>query len=325
MEKIKSALIGFGDFTENVIVPNLEKNGNFSIRSGLVHSKERIDAVEKKYGLEYATIDYDRIVEDPDIQCVFIVSRHDKHKEQIIRALEAGKNVFTEKPMAMSSVDAEEICRTAEKSSAKLMIGFNRRFSPLTLTVKRVLNEIPPPYIINYRWINKAWSSGWPFDPIQGGGKLVSSGCHMIDLCLFLMGALPDTAQASLGTFIHDGIRTHDTASVIMNFGAKGLVNISTGELGAKAMPQERLEIFTKDGVMEIESFCSLKFYDIEKDDILPRDSEKGFKEEFEAFYEYVNSDIASPCGVRDGLNVAHCVDACIESSNSGRAVRLHH
>lgn len=323
MRKINSALIGFGDFTENVIAPRLKENGNFNIKAGLVHSENRIGEVVEKFGLNYATTDYDRIIQDPDIECVFIVTRHDKHKEQIITALEAGKSVFTEKPMAMSVEDAEEIVKVAEKSSAKMMLGFNRRFSPMTAEIKKTLDEIKSPFIINYRWINKAWSSGWPFDPVQGGGKLVSSGCHMIDLVLCLMGGLPESLKASLKVLCHEGIKTHDTASVIMDFGTRGLVNITTGELGAKTMPQERLEIFTNKGVIEMSNFSTIKFYDIQRNDIASEEPLKGFQEEFTAFYNYLNSDTPSPCGVCEGLNVSICVDACLKSAKNGQTVYI--
>ena len=77
MKKIISAIIGCGEFSANVIIPCLEKTGRFKIKAGLIHNPNRIPEVEKKFSLEYATMDYAKILKDDDIQCVFIASRHD--------------------------------------------------------------------------------------------------------------------------------------------------------------------------------------------------------------------------------------------------------
>lgn len=319
MHRINSAIIGFGDFTNNIIIPFMNKTGGYRIKAGLVHSPERIDYVTQKFSLEYATTDYQKILNDNDIHAVFIATRHHQHKEQIIAAIKAGKAVFTEKPMSMTRSDAEQISQVVNNEKGKLMIGFNRRFSPLIVKLKQALHKIESPYIINYRWINKAWTDTWPFDPVYGGGKLISSGCHMIDLVLYIMGKMPQSINASIGKLHHKNIKTHDTVSIMMNFNDGSIVNILSGEMGAQGYPQEKLEVFTNFGVIVLDDFKTLKFYDIAEENMSFRGQEKGFIEEFLAFHGYLQDGCVSPCGVEDGLNVAICINACLDTSQMNR------
>ena len=252
------AVIGYGDFARDCTIPSLRNTGRFRIKYILVHSEDRakeLNAENNEKGKTEFVVSYDLILKDPEIDCVIIVTRHDKHKEQILAAIRAGKAVFTEKPMAMNLPDAELIASEVERSGVKLMVGLNRRFSTFALQIKQKLSEIEGPFLINYRWINQAWDAVWPFDPVEGGGKLVSSGCHMLDFVMFLLGEPPLSVSAQLNIMIKKGIKTHDTASVRLDFANGSTVNICTSELGAASYPQEKMEIFTQKGVIVMDNF----------------------------------------------------------------------
>jgi predicted dehydrogenase len=322
----KCAIIGFGDFSRNAILPAVKATGRFKIKYVVVRSDCRAKALRESNdcsGIEFVS-SYEDVLLDPSLDCVFIATRHDQHKQQILQAINAGKAVFTEKPMAMTYSDAECIAEHVKRKNGKLMIGLNRRFAPFSVRIKDILSKLEAPFLINYRWINKAWDSNWPFDPVQGGGKLVSSGCHMLDLIMYLLGDAPESVSASLKTMIKSGIKTHDSASVSLNFRDGSSVNICTSELGAAAYPQELLEIFTKEGVIVLDNFKKLSFYDFDIGDILYEEQDKGIHEEMVAFADYIEGKLdESPCGTRDGLNVARCTEACIKSSKDGCRISL--
>jgi predicted dehydrogenase len=323
---IDCAIIGYGEFTRSAILPALKVTGRFRVKYVVVRSEKR--AADLNDSGEYPRVEfvssYELVLADSSVSCVFIVTRHDQHKTQIQQAIEAGKAVFTEKPMAMSYADAYFIADQVKTSGVKLMVGLNRRFAPFSVQIKQVLTQINGPYLINYRWINKAWNSDWPFDPVQGGGKLVSSGCHMLDLIMYLLGEAPESVSASLKTMVKKGIKTHDSATVTMNFSDGSLVNVCTSELGAASYPQEQMEIFTGKGVIVLDDFKRLSFYDLDMGDIVLKEQNKGICEEMAAFAAYLDGKIAeSPCGIQDGLNVAQCTEACIKSSEKGCKISL--
>lgn len=315
------AITGYGDFTKDCIIPSLQNSGRFKIKYILVRSAERAQELNSSNNKKHETLfvdSYDDILNDPEIDCVVIVTRHDKHKEQILQAVRAGKAIFTEKPMAMNLADAEEIAAEVRKSDIKLMVGLNRRFSPFAVKIEHMLNEIKGPFLINYRWINKAWDSKWPFDPVEGGGKLVSSGCHMLDFVMFLLNDTPESVNAELKTMIKEDINTHDTASVRLDFKDGSTVNICTSELGAISYPQEKMEIFTRKGVIVMDNFKHLSFYGINAGDVCLEQQNKGVMEEMKEFAAYLDGRKKSPCGVEAGVNVARCTAACLKSAESG-------
>lgn len=322
------AVIGYGDFARDCTIPSLHNTGRFRIKYVLVHSKERareLNAEKNEKDKTEFVVSYDLILKDPEIDCVIIVTRHDKHKEQILRAVRAGKAVFTEKPMAMNLPDAELIASEVKRSGVKLMVGLNRRFSTFASQIKQKLSEVDGPVLINYRWINQAWDAVWPFDPVEGGGKLVSSGCHMLDFVMFLLGEPPLSVSAQLNTLIKKGIKTHDTASVRLDFANGSTVNICTSELGAASYPQEKMEIFTCRGVIVMDNFKSLYYYSMDSGDICLEQQNKGVMEEMEVFAGYLDGKyVTSPCGVTDGVNVARCTAACLKASESGRKIMLN-
>lgn len=313
------AIIGYGEFTKNCTIPALQRTGCFRIKYILVRSAERakeLNASDDKDSKTVFVDSYELILNDPDVACVFIVTRHDKHRDQILQAVRAGKAIFTEKPMAMNLADAELIASEVERSGVKLMIGLNRRFSPFAVEMRRRLAAIEGPFLINYRWINQAWDTNWPFDPVEGGGKLVSSGCHMLDFVMFLLGGPPQSVCGKLSTMVKTGIKTHDSASVRLDYADGTTVNICTSELGAVSYPQEKMEVFSRDGVIVMDNFKHLSYYLIESGDICLDQQNKGVMEEMEAFAKYLDGTYAtSPCGVIEGVNVARCTAACLKSS----------
>lgn len=276
--KHSCAIIGGGEFAVHNTIPALCRLGRFDIRTIMESTASRAAELKRKFPELTVTGSYDAVLDDPGIAAVFIATRHHQHKDQIMAALAAGKHVFSEKPMAMNLDDARLILAATRNAGKKFMIGFNRRFSPLARIMKQKLSSIKGPVFINYRWINKPWDSLWPFDPVEGGGKLVSSGCHMSDLIMFLLGAV--------------------------------------------TLPQERLEIFAAGGVMVMENFQTLRFFDMPGENLALPQPEKGIAEEMAAFADYLDGRFPrSPCSAEDGFNTVLCCAAAQESQRTMRKI----
>lgn len=322
--KIKCAIIGAGEFTFNNIIPSLSRTNRFDIKYLVARSRQRILELGDALGSIKPTSSIDEVLHDPEINCVFVSTRHHLHKDQIIAALAAGKNVFSEKPLAMNLNDARQIVAAARHSTCKMMLGFNRRFSPFALEIRRHLQHIAGPFIVNYRWINKMWDVTWPFDAVEGGGKLISSGCHLLDLTMFLLNEVPRQISASISTMIRPQIKTHDSASLCLEFASGSVANICTSELGATSLPQEKMEIFTRQGAIVMEDFQKLSFYDMAAQNITLAQPEKGIDAEMIAFADYLEGKTTqSPCSVLDGYNTVLCCAAALESQQKQVKIQL--
>ncbi|NCP44870.1 MAG: Gfo/Idh/MocA family oxidoreductase, partial [Flavobacteriales bacterium] len=167
------------------------------------------------YGFDNCTGDADEIIKNEAINTVFIATPHNLHAQYVVKALQANKNVFVEKPLCLTKEELEEIKEAESKSTAQLMVGFNRRFAPQIIALKKEMNNNLPK-AINYR-INagKLPASHWTQDPEIGGGRIIGEACHFIDLCSFIAGSPISKVEAN---GLKDANNLIDTVSISLGF-----------------------------------------------------------------------------------------------------------
>ena len=176
-----AGVIGAGNFAARVLVPALAKAG---ARLHTVASSGGTAAaiLAKKHDFECATSDVKAVLEHPDINTVFVLTRHDTHGSLTRRALEAGKHVFVEKPLTLNESDLDEIARAAEEQQRMVLVGFNRRFSQLATNVREwaaaTTGPVAAVMTINAGHIPR---DHWTQTSV-GGGRIVGEACHWIDL-----------------------------------------------------------------------------------------------------------------------------------------------
>ncbi|MEI6503310.1 MAG: Gfo/Idh/MocA family oxidoreductase [Armatimonadota bacterium] len=184
---------------------------------------ERAEEYRQQFGGEYVTDDVDRILSDPNIDAVLITTWHDTHAPFSVKAMQAGKHVLIEKPMAMTEQECDDVLAWEERSGVNYMVAFRCRFAKGSNDIKR---EIPQPdtIIANARYTS-IWPEGiWPQDPIKGGGQILSQGCHVVDEMFYLAGAEPAEVWATGGVYHHDQPEPFDTINAAIRFknGATG-------------------------------------------------------------------------------------------------------
>jgi predicted dehydrogenase len=182
------AFFGAGNFARATLLPALAKVDGVSLRRVVTaHGLSAWDA-SKKFGFKEVGTDPEAALADPLVHAVCITTRHDLHVEQVCRALEAGKHVFVEKPLALTHDELDRIETVARRSEHMLMVGFNRRFSPSAVAVREALAGRGP-ILMTYRVNAGALPAGhWLNDPEIGGGRMIGEGCHFVDLLSFLAG-----------------------------------------------------------------------------------------------------------------------------------------
>lgn len=270
-DRIKVALIGAGAFAMITHLPNLEKLKNvFSLH--VVCAKTGIDAKKaaKKYGASYCATDYREVLKDPEVDAVLITTRHDLHAKMALEALKAGKDVFVEKPLAVTKEELEEIkdffrknsqIQDGDSSSATplLTVGFNRRFSPFALRIKELTQNRRNPLIMNYR-VNAGYlpADHWTQQTSQGG-RIIGEACHFFDLFNFWTNSKPkEISAASIKPHAKD-VFSQDNFSATISYEDGSVCTLLYTALGPRDLPKEYAEIFCDGKALVLDDFRRLK------------------------------------------------------------------
>jgi len=275
----KVGFIGAGSFAQNLLLPNLVGKVNF-LGISTARGNSSIN-VAKKYGFDTTYDNADDLIADPDIDTIFIATRHNLHAEFVLKGLTSGKNVFTEKPLCMSEGELNKISEVVAKTDSHLMVGFNRRYAPLISQIKSKLTDRIP-ISINYRINAGTIPLGhWVQDPEIGGGRIIGEVCHFIDLCSFLSGSLIKSVSASS---LSSPENLHDTVVVNLKMGNGSVASISYFSNGNKNLDKEYIEVFSAGNVYVVNDFKEAMFLGSKSDRIKPKKQDKGHRNELDLF-----------------------------------------
>jgi polar amino acid transport system substrate-binding protein len=218
--------------------------------------------VGKRFGFAYAVSSADEVLDEANVNLVVVGTRHDTHAELARKTLERNKHVFVEKPLALDDDQLEAILEAASSSSAKLMVGFNRRFSPLALRAKEFFNSRETPLSILYR-VNagRIAKDHWTQNAEEGGGRIVGEVCHFVDLMQFLTGAPPVFVFAEAISAKSSKIVDDDSVFITLRFADGSNGSIAYLSEGDKALAKERVEIFGAGRVFVLDDFRRATLY----------------------------------------------------------------
>jgi predicted dehydrogenase len=201
-----------------------------------------------------ATREYQELLANPEVEVVFVGTRHDLHEQLIQEAATAGKDVFVEKPMSKTWGETRRIVETVREAGVRLMVGYNRRFAPAMCRGRELFQtrHHGKPAMVTYRIVDDArlWPS-WPMDPAIGGGKVLSEGCHIYDLLCWFLDDEPEWVQCAG--------RREDDNMIQMAFRNGSVATIVSGGCGSAAYPKERMEVFCDSSSMVIDMFLALE------------------------------------------------------------------
>jgi len=256
-------VIGAGMFAKNVLLPVASKVQGLKLVG--IADKMGVSSrhVGNKFGFAYATTDTNAILEDKGIGSVLITTRHNLHAELIVAALAAGKNVYVEKPLCISREQLSTIVDAYRDrhESAVLMVGFNRRYSPLGIRLKDLLVRRTSPMQIHYR-VNASYlpPDHWTQDPNVGGGRIIGEACHFFDFLQFITSEEPLEVVASSIGGNTGKFGTTDNVELTVRFSGGSLGTIMYTALGSKAFSRERIEVYCDESVAVVEDFRRLEF-----------------------------------------------------------------
>lgn len=251
-------IIGAGNFAARTMLPVLKKAGA-TLKTIVAPGGLSAAIVARKIDFDAVSSETADIMGDPAIDTVFVLSRHSSHATLTAAALAAGKHVFVEKPLAVDTEGLEAVRAAHEAAPDRLMmVGFNRRFAPLTKTVRKALaGSAEPSALILTVNAGKLPSNHWTLDPGEGG-RIIGEGCHFIDLARHLVGA-PITSVRATGLPAAPG--THpsgDSAAITLGFADGSIATIHYLANGSQGFDKERIEVFNGGRILRIENFRRL-------------------------------------------------------------------
>jgi len=247
--------IGAGAYATKVLIPAF-RNAEATLHAIASSGGTTAAHAGRKFGFVEATTDIDALLANPKLDTVVIATRHDSHARLVCRALQAGKHVFVEKPLALRE---EELCEIESVWSSLerrplLMVGFNRRFAPHIIRMRKLLQSVHGPkafvYTVN---AGSVPHEHWTLDPHKGGGRIRGEACHFLDLLRHLAGCAAESLKVTS--------LDEQTVSIGVSYadGSTGTVHYLAN--GHKSFPKERLEVFCAGRILQLDNFRTLRAF----------------------------------------------------------------
>lgn len=327
LSKLGIGFVGAGGYASVHLLPHIQASP-FSKLKGLAcstGSSARNKAA--KFGFDYCTTDAEELFGDSNIQSVFIATRHDTHSSYTISALQAGKSVFVEKPIAtsiqeLSAIEEAYVAANASRSVC-LMVGTNRRFSPMVRAIKEHL--CAGPVQMQYRINPGPLARGaWFQDASQGGGMLVSEVCHFVDVLRFLAGS-PITKVYSVCNRLNSAnFNDLDNILFTLSFSNGSIGTIGYNTVGPSSLPKELLQVFGGGRAAVLTDFKTLELSgDATTKKISSASQDKGQRRQIEETLAAFKDGRRQVIPISEIFEVMRAVFAARESLDSGRAVEL--
>ncbi len=317
--------IGAGNFAQSYLLPVLKSIKGVELQGVATAKGINAHSVARKFGFTFSTSNNSEILLNPNIHCIFIATRHNLHANLVIQTLEQNKHVFVEKPLALSEEELSDIVKVYKNSSGELMVGFNRRFSPLIKEVKQFLSPLQSPLIIHYR-INAGFipKTHWTQDAGEGGGRILGEVCHFVDLIQYLTDSIPLKIYAESISSKNNSITQNDNVNITLKLSDGSLGVITYASLGETSFGKERIEIITNGSSVIIDDFRQALLFKSGRRKMV-RSIGKGHNEEVEAFINAMRRGDTSPIPLSSLIATTKTTFNIITSLNRGEPIYMNY
>ncbi len=323
--KLRVGCIGAGGFARSMIFPNLQPQAGVILESVATGSGVVAESTRKSFKFNRAQAPSE-LLQDPNVDAVFILTRHDSHAKYVIEALRGGKAVFVEKPLAMSRDEMDAVRNTYEEllesgKSPFVMVGFNRRFAPLSQKLMQFFANRSEPMMVHVRcnagfiprdhWIQKD----------AGGGRVVGEFCHFVDWARAVIASPIESVTAS--ALPDAGRYNGDNLSVTLGFRDGSIANLLYVANGDRSVNKEYFEIFCQGKIARLDDFRKLQLSASGKTEAISSKFDKGHSREMQLTAEAMRNGLPSPIPFEELLEVTACCFAVEESIRKQKPVSL--
>lgn len=346
---VSIGFIGAGSYAQSYLLPNIPKNKNVILKGVMTSSSASSRSVADRFGFEFCTGNAEDIIANEEINTVFIATRHDSHGRYVRDSLKAGKNVYVEKPLCLTEEELGQIKDTyyslitnnlpreiyESKSGSVfhrgesqitgnglplLMVGYNRRFSPLARMLKDKIGTGTMSMI--YR-INAGTIPGdsWIQDKEIGGGRILGEVCHFVDYLTYINGSLPLLVHA---VAMNDVQSNNDTLTISLKYENGSIGSIQYFANGSKSLAKEYIEIYSHGRTFILKDFRELEIYGTGKPfrkKLLSQD--KGQKTEVKVFIDSILNGDPPIIPIEQIFNTTEVTFKIVESVRIGKSVKM--
>lgn len=295
---INTGFIGAGSFAQSYLIPNVKSSG--ATLDGVVTSRGiTAKNVADKFGFNFCSSEAKDVLDNEKINTIFIATPHASHASLVIKAISSGKNVFVEKPLAVNAEELKQVIEVYKSGDKSLMVGFNRRFAPVSIAVKKEFINTGEPVVINIR-VNAGFipKDNWVQQKGVGDGRIIGEICHFIDLMQFFTDSEPVKVHAECISTNNDKITAADNIAIVIRFKNGSVGNLVYLANGDKGMPKEKIEVFGANKIGVINDFKDGMIYKNGKQ-IKLKSAGKGHKEEVDSFIGSLRTGGKSPISFR--------------------------
>ena len=323
--ELRIGCIGAGGFARNIIFPALRNAKGVVMDAVATASGIGAQSACKTFGFATAKTPSD-LLQDPGINGVFILSRHDSHSRYVAAALTNHKAVFVEKPLATTSDQLEEIRCAYEAARDQdqgvfVMVGFNRRFAPMTEKLREFFAQRQEPMMITVRAnVGYVPLEHWTQHKPEGG-RIIGEMCHFLD---WARAVVDRPIRSVMAHALPDGSRyNRDNVTATLCFTDGSVANVTYIANGDKSVPKEYFEVFCEGGVGIINDFCALELTRNGKTAKTKGRRDKGHQREVELTLEAMRSKGPSPIPFEQLVEITKASFAVHESISTGQPVLL--
>lgn len=313
-------MIGAGNFARAVLLPGLQSIPDVRLKTLATTRGATAEHGAGQFGFEVAAADETAVLDDADINTVVVATRHDSHASLTARALEAGKSVFVEKPLALDLEQLNGVIAALNTSGGILQVGYNRRFAPQISEMKAHFDGCDGPRVISIR-INGGAIEGdhWTQSTDEGGGRVLGEMCHFIDLARCLAGAAILSVRAEGAT---ETGGSGDNVAAQIRFADGSLASVVYTALGDTALPKEHIEMFAGGRAATLDDFRRLTLAADGNVKTSSATQDKGHRQQLAAFVKAVAGGVP-PIPESELIETAAATIAIMESLRTGERIDL--
>lgn len=320
-EKPAISFVGAGTFAQNHLLPNIDAN-KVSFYGVATNTSVKAETVKRKFQFSTSTTNGEELIKDKNTDLVFIATQHDSHSDYVISALKNQKAVFVEKPLAITQNQLDEIKDNYNSQKSRLMVGFNRRFSPAFIKIKAHFLGRSEPLQMLYRvnagnipkshWVQQA----------EQGGRIIGEVCHFIDTFVYLTGSSVKSVFANKISSNNDATKNDDNVSITLVFDDGSLGTILYIASGDSSLDKEYAEVHSQGKSAVMNNFKSVDLID-KVTNKLPAGNDKGISNEIAKTIEAVSTGSEMPISFLELYNVTATTFAINKSLQLGIPVEI--
>ena len=314
---LQLGFIGAGNYATSMLLPHLAADPMATLAT--VATTRSLSAVnaQRKFGFDEATTDVRTVLDDPGIDAVFVVTRHHSHADFVCRALEAGKAVFVEKPLALTRADVDRVLAVVERTgNDRLMVGFNRRFAPLFTLLRQRFGSVAGPMSVRYL-VNagRLDPSSWYLDEGLEGSRFLGEGGHFIDTVSAWIGHAPVEVTAQQTS---NALDLH----VVLRYADGSLATITYATDGDGRFPKETLDVSGNGRNARLDNFNRATAWNRSGKNVKRSlGQDKGQRHMLQSFLQAVREGAPMPIDLESIVATTRVTIAVGESLASGRSV----